>query len=115
MFHRDERGVLGLLVGGVMLTLLNKLFCFAHRDKGMKHMVGKNWRELFDMVIVQADKPSFFTDRRKYVSSLYCTTLDPMAGARSGSHIMFGTADLYPAIICGEQTCKIIGCQWPVT
>ena len=34
----------------------------------MKHMVGKNWRDLFDMVIVQADKPNFFTDRRKYVS-----------------------------------------------
>ncbi|KAJ7424778.1 5'-nucleotidase domain-containing protein 2-like protein [Willisornis vidua] len=34
-------------------------------DKGMKHMVGKNWRDLFDMVIVQADKPNFFTDRRK--------------------------------------------------
>lgn len=33
----------------------------------MKHMVGKNWRDLFDMVIVQADKPNFFTDRRKYV------------------------------------------------
>lgn len=31
-------------------------------------MVGKNWRDLFDMVIVQADKPNFFTDRRKYVS-----------------------------------------------
>ncbi|XP_010150553.1 PREDICTED: 5'-nucleotidase domain-containing protein 2-like [Eurypyga helias] len=31
----------------------------------MKHMVGKNWRDLFDMVIVQADKPNFFTDRRK--------------------------------------------------
>lgn len=31
-------------------------------------MVGKNWRDLFDMVIVQADKPNFFTDRRKCVS-----------------------------------------------
>lgn len=37
-----------------------------HRDKGMRHMVGPDWRQLFDVVIVQADKPSFFTDRRKY-------------------------------------------------
>ena len=36
------------------------------RDKGMRHMVGADWRQLFDVVIVQADKPSFFTDRRKY-------------------------------------------------
>lgn len=36
------------------------------RDKGMRHMVGPDWRQLFDVVIVQADKPSFFTDRRKY-------------------------------------------------
>lgn len=35
-------------------------------------MVGKNWRDLFDMVIVQADKPNFFTDRRKYVSPGQC-------------------------------------------
>lgn len=35
------------------------------RDKGMRHMVGPDWRQLFDVVIVQADKPSFFTDRRK--------------------------------------------------
>lgn len=35
-------------------------------------MVGKNWRDLFDMVIVQADKPNFFTDRRKYVCRAAC-------------------------------------------
>jgi hypothetical protein len=32
----------------------------------MRHMVGPDWRQLFDVVIVQADKPNFFTDRRKY-------------------------------------------------
>lgn len=32
----------------------------------MRHMVGPDWRQLFDVVIVQADKPSFFTDPRKY-------------------------------------------------
>lgn len=39
---------------------------FLPRDKGMRHMVGPDWRQLFDVVIVQADKPSFFTDPRKY-------------------------------------------------
>lgn len=52
-------------------------FHLLFRDKGMKHMVGKNWRDLFDMVIVQADKPNFFTDRRKYVSLQFIALLHP--------------------------------------
>lgn len=35
------------------------------RDRGMSYIVGKDWRDLFDVVIVQADKPGFFNDRRK--------------------------------------------------
>lgn len=38
----------------------------------MRHMVGPDWRQLFDVVIVQADKPNFFTDRRKYGHSREC-------------------------------------------
>ncbi|PKU30163.1 hypothetical protein llap_19533 [Limosa lapponica baueri] len=34
-------------------------------DKGMKFIVGKDWRDLFDVVIVQADKPNFFNDKRR--------------------------------------------------
>ncbi|XP_053487214.1 5'-nucleotidase domain-containing protein 3 [Ictalurus furcatus] len=34
-------------------------------DRGMNYIVGKDWRDLFDVVIVQADKPGFFNDRRK--------------------------------------------------
>ncbi|KAG7221107.1 hypothetical protein INR49_017548 [Caranx melampygus] len=34
-------------------------------DRGMSYIVGKDWRDLFDVVIVQADKPGFFNDRRK--------------------------------------------------
>ncbi|MBN3308764.1 NT5D2 protein, partial [Amia calva] len=49
--------------GKKLFLITNSPFSFV--DKGMKHMVGKHWRELFDAVIVQADKPSFFTDRRK--------------------------------------------------
>jgi len=28
----------------------------------MGYMVGENWRDFFDVVIVQADKPHFFND-----------------------------------------------------
>lgn len=28
----------------------------------MTHMVGEDWRDFFDVIIVQADKPHFFTD-----------------------------------------------------
>ncbi|XP_056380121.1 5'-nucleotidase domain-containing protein 2 isoform X2 [Hyla sarda] len=46
-----------------LFLITNSPFTFV--DKGMKHMVGKDWRDLFDVVIVRADKPAFFTDRRK--------------------------------------------------
>lgn len=32
----------------------------------MTHMVGKDWRDFFDVIIVQADKPHFFTDGVKW-------------------------------------------------
>ncbi|KAK2489039.1 hypothetical protein MC885_021313 [Smutsia gigantea] len=49
--------------GKQLFLVTNSPFSFV--DKGMRHMVGPDWRQLFDVVIVQADKPSFFTDRRK--------------------------------------------------
>jgi len=56
----------------------------------MKHMVGKNWRDLFDMVIVQADKPNFFTDRRKYVpqcnTAVLCVFYAPLSAVHSFSY-----------------------------
>nr|XP_056719295.1 5'-nucleotidase domain-containing protein 2 isoform X2 [Euleptes europaea] len=66
-----------ILHGNDTYTVLNRLVShnkklflitnspFSFVDKGMNYMVGKDWRDLFDMVIVQADKPSFFTDKRK--------------------------------------------------
>lgn len=33
----------------------------------MKFIVGKDWRDLFDVVIVQAEKPNFFNDKRRWV------------------------------------------------
>ncbi|KAL6081011.1 hypothetical protein STEG23_029116, partial [Scotinomys teguina] len=49
--------------GKQLFLITNSPFSFV--DKGMRHMVGPDWRQLFDVVIVQADKPNFFTDRRK--------------------------------------------------
>ncbi|XP_039723460.1 5'-nucleotidase domain-containing protein 2 isoform X2 [Pteropus medius] len=49
--------------GKQLFLITNSPFSFV--DKGMRHMVGPDWRQLFDVVIVQADKPSFFTDPRK--------------------------------------------------
>jgi len=31
-------------------------------DKGMTHLVGAEWYDLFDVVITRARKPKFFTD-----------------------------------------------------
>uniref|UniRef100_A0A674A853 5'-nucleotidase domain containing 2 n=1 Tax=Salmo trutta TaxID=8032 RepID=A0A674A853_SALTR len=44
--------------GKKLFLITNSPFSFV--DKGMKYMVGKDWRDLFDIVIVQADKPHFF-------------------------------------------------------
>ncbi|XP_067091432.1 5'-nucleotidase domain-containing protein 3 [Osmerus mordax] len=49
--------------GKKMFLITNSPLDFVNR--GMNYMVGKDWRDLFDVVIVQADKPGFFNDRRK--------------------------------------------------
>ncbi|XP_059392792.1 5'-nucleotidase domain-containing protein 3-like [Carassius carassius] len=49
--------------GKKMFLITNSPFDFV--DRGMNYIVGKDWRELFDVVIVQADKPGFFNDKRK--------------------------------------------------
>ncbi|KAM4697199.1 5'-nucleotidase domain-containing protein 2-like [Rhinophrynus dorsalis] len=46
--------------GKKLFLITNSPFSFV--DKGMKYMVGKDWRDFFDVLIVQADKPSFFND-----------------------------------------------------
>ncbi|XP_054694345.1 5'-nucleotidase domain-containing protein 2 isoform X1 [Grus americana] len=66
ILHGDEiYAVLNRLVNHKKKLFLITNSPFSFVDKGMKHMVGKNWRDLFDLVIVQAGKPNFFTDRRK--------------------------------------------------
>lgn len=49
--------------GKKMFLITNSPFDFV--DRGMNYIVGKDWRDLFDIVIVQADKPGFFNDKRK--------------------------------------------------
>ncbi|XP_072277340.1 5'-nucleotidase domain-containing protein 2 [Pyxicephalus adspersus] len=66
ILHREEvYAVLKRLVGHnkKLFLITNSPFSFV--NKGMNYMVGKNWRDLFDVIIVKADKPAFFTDRRK--------------------------------------------------
>ncbi|XP_028669086.1 5'-nucleotidase domain-containing protein 2 [Erpetoichthys calabaricus] len=46
--------------GKKLFLITNSPFSFV--DKGMNYMVGKDWRDFFDIIIVQADKPHFFND-----------------------------------------------------
>lgn len=61
ILHGEETfAVLQHLVnnGKKLFLITNSPFGFV--DKGMSFMVGPDWRELFDAIIVQADKPHFF-------------------------------------------------------
>lgn len=49
--------------GKKMFLITNSPSSFV--DKGMRYIVGKDWRDLFDVVIVQAEKPNFFNDKRR--------------------------------------------------
>ncbi|XP_067855434.1 5'-nucleotidase domain-containing protein 3 [Heptranchias perlo] len=64
--HEGKTGaVLGRLSdsGKKLFLITNSPFSFV--DKGMQYIVGKDWRDLFDIIIVQADKPEFFNDKRR--------------------------------------------------
>ncbi|XP_039626165.1 5'-nucleotidase domain-containing protein 2-like isoform X1 [Polypterus senegalus] len=66
ILHGNETcEVLSRLVnnGKTLFLITNSPFSFV--NKGMTYMIGKHWRDLFGAIIVQAEKPSFFTDRRK--------------------------------------------------
>lgn len=39
---------------------------FQYLDAGMEFMIGKDWRELFDVVMVSARKPDFYTRNRSF-------------------------------------------------
>ena len=44
---------------------INSLYLTANRNKGMQYLIGKHWRDIFDVIIVQARKPKFFTDKNR--------------------------------------------------
>ncbi|KAM7282276.1 5'-nucleotidase domain-containing protein 3 [Ixodes scapularis] len=46
-----------------MFLVTNSPFKFV--DVGMRYMIGADWQDLFDVVIVQARKPKFFTDQHR--------------------------------------------------
>lgn len=46
-----------------MFLVTNSPFKFV--DVGMRYMIGPEWQDLFDVVIVQARKPKFFTDQHR--------------------------------------------------
>ncbi|KAG8514105.1 5'-nucleotidase domain-containing protein 3 [Galemys pyrenaicus] len=64
-YAEQTRAVLAKLAdhGKKMFLITNSPSSFV--DKGMRYIVGKDWRDLFDVVIVQAEKPSFFNDKRR--------------------------------------------------
>ncbi|XP_067906403.1 5'-nucleotidase domain-containing protein 3 [Heterodontus francisci] len=64
--HEEKTGaVLGRLIdsGKRLFLITNSPFSFV--DKGMQYIVGNDWRDLFDIIIVQAEKPAFFNDNRR--------------------------------------------------
>ncbi|XP_078273340.1 5'-nucleotidase domain-containing protein 3 [Rhinoraja longicauda] len=64
--HEEKTGaVLEKLInsGKKLFLITNSPFSFV--DKGMQYIVGKDWRDLFDIIIVQAEKPEFFNDKRR--------------------------------------------------
>ena len=49
------------------MQCLHLLSATSLRDKGMKHLIGPDWRDLFDVIITNARKPKFFSDIQRYV------------------------------------------------
>eukprot|EP00040_Diaphanoeca_grandis_P026089 m.145507 g.145507 ORF g.145507 m.145507 type:complete len:668 (-) comp30444_c0_seq2:724-2727(-) len=61
----------GAFLRGIKDTSDKKLFLasnsgFRFVDAGMKYIVGDEWRDLFDIVIVSADKPAWYTKKRPF-------------------------------------------------
>lgn len=50
--------------GKKLMLVSNSMFWYV--DAGMKHVVGADWRSLFDIVVVSAGKPAFYTGNRPF-------------------------------------------------
>lgn len=59
----------------------------------MEHLVGYNWKDYFDVVIVQARKPKFFTDISRPIR---------VFDERSGMHIWDKVTKLEKGVIYYE-------------
>ncbi|XP_063219796.1 5'-nucleotidase domain-containing protein 2 isoform X4 [Bacillus rossius redtenbacheri] len=49
----------------IKLSITQKFFFVMSRNKGMEYLVGDDWIDHFDLVIVQARKPRFFTEESR--------------------------------------------------
>lgn len=63
----------------------------------MRHLVGSNWKDLFDVVIVQARKPRFFTDLSRPIRIL---------DENSGTHLWDRVTKLEKGNVYYEGTVK---------
>ena len=75
-FKRDNYlcGTRGILCDLAVSSSLNLCLCqweeiikllFIYRDKGMKYLVGNDWMDLMDIVVVNARKPKFFNEKSR--------------------------------------------------
>uniref|UniRef100_UPI00358FFBD5 5'-nucleotidase domain-containing protein 3-like isoform X2 n=1 Tax=Myxine glutinosa TaxID=7769 RepID=UPI00358FFBD5 len=62
---KETKAVLTRLVDHKKKLFLITNSPYSFVDKGMNYMVGPDWHDLFDVIIVKADKPDFFNDRRR--------------------------------------------------
>lgn len=67
------------------------------RNKGMEHLIGSDWKEYFDVLIVQARKPRFFTDDSRPIR---------VFDEHSGNHIWDRVTKLEKGIIYYEVNLK---------
>ncbi|KRT84904.1 hypothetical protein AMK59_809, partial [Oryctes borbonicus] len=66
-------------------------------NKGMDFLIGSDWKTFFDVIIVQARKPRFFTDKSRPIR---------IYDERSGSHIWDRVTKLEKGVIYFEGTVK---------
>jgi hypothetical protein len=77
------------LFGSLSLFILTFIFNSTCRNRGMTLMLGKEWEKYFDVVIVNARKPMFFTDKsrpiRLYDKKADCQLWDRVTSLQKGT------------------------------
>eukprot|EP01137_Pigoraptor_chileana_P011120 Opistho-2@61508 len=79
------------VAGKKVFLLSNSSFDFI--DKGMTYMVGSGWRDLFDVILLDAHKPRFYNSERpfrRFDTRSHTKTWDMVTGFESGSVYMEG-------------------------